>query len=297
MLMSFTGNAIFGFSFLFSKLAMETADPTILLAVRFTAAFLFMNLLRILRLVRFSLRGKDLRPLLLLGLYQPICYFIFESYGIRYTSSSFAGTMIALIPIAGLALGAVLLKERPTFTQVLFSVLSVGGVIVMTAVGGMGDFGIRGFLFLVGAVFSGAMFSVQSRKTAEQFTAFERTYVMFGMGTAVFLITAIIRTLGKPEMWTVPLSDGRFWVSIIYLSCISSVGAFLLLNKALDVLDVARSLVFANAPTVISVLAGVLLLKEHFTAVQAVGIVMVIIGVWGVNSSHGNVNAFPAKKK
>ena len=39
MLMSFAGNAIFGFSFLFSKLAMNIADPMVLLAVRFSVAF------------------------------------------------------------------------------------------------------------------------------------------------------------------------------------------------------------------------------------------------------------------
>lgn len=80
------------------------------------------------------------------------------------------------------------------------------------------------------------------------------------------------------------MSKRGFWISIVYLSGVSSVGAFMLLNKALDVLEVARSLVFANITTVISVLAGVFFLKEQFSAIQAIGIVMVIVGVYGVNS-------------
>lgn len=283
MLMAFTGNAIFGFSFLFSKLAMDVAEPFVLLAVRFCTAFVLMHILRMLRVVPCNLKGKNLRPLLLLGLMQPVIYFICESYGIRETSSSFAGIIIALIPIAGVALGALVLKEKPTLRQLIFSVLSVAGVIVMTAVDGMGTFQWKGFLFLLGAVLSGAMFSVQSRSIADQFTAFERTYVMFGMGTVVFAAMAVLRIGTSWDLWIRPLTSGGFWVSILYLACVSSVGAFLLLNKALDVLDVTRSLVFANVTTVISVLAGVLLLHEHFSAIQAVGIVMVIVGVYGVN--------------
>lgn len=283
MLMAFTGNAIFGFSFLFSKLALDVAEPFVLLAMRFSTAFVLMHLLRMTKLVPCDLKGKDLKPLILLGIYQPVIYFICESYGIRETSSSFAGIIIALIPIMGVALSGLLLKERPTTAQTLFSLLSVGGVIVMTAVDGMGTFQWRGFLFLLGAVLSGAMFSVHSRRIADQFTAFERTYVMFGIGTVFFLTMAAIRNGTDWSLWTKPLTSGGFWMSILYLACVSSVGAFLLLNKALDVLDVTRSLVFANVTTVISVLAGVLLLHEQFTPIQAVGIVMVILGVYGVN--------------
>lgn len=283
MLMSFTGNAIFGFSFLFSKLAMDVAEPMVLLAVRFAAAFAVMSLLHVLHLVPCGLKGKDIKPLLFLGLMQPVIYFICESYGIRETSSSFAGIIIALIPIAGVALGTVLLHEKPTPAQLAFSVLSVAGVIVMTATDGLGNFQWRGFLFLLGAVVSGAMFSVQSRSIADKFTAFERTYVMFGLGTAVFVTMAALRIGTEWTLWTRPLTNGGFWVSILYLAYVSSVGAFLLLNKALDVLDVTRSLVFANVTTVISVLAGVLILHEQFTPIQAVGIVMVIVGVFGVN--------------
>lgn len=283
MLMSFTGNAIFGFSFLFSRLALNVAEPSVLLAVRFLTAFLLMTVLQLTGAVRCDLKGKDIRPLLLLGLWQPVIYFICESYGIKLTSSSFAGILIALIPIAGLVLGAVVLKERPTGLQVFFSALSVAGVIVMTVGDGIGTFQWKGLLFLLGAVISGACFSVQSRHVADRFTAFERTYVMFGLGSVVFLGMALVQGGTDPALWLQPLTSGSFWVSILYLSCVSSVGAFLLLNKALDVLDVTRSLVFANVTTVISVLAGVILLREHFSAVQAVGIVMVIIGVYGVN--------------
>lgn len=283
MLMALAGNSIFGFSFLFSKLALNVAEPFVLLAIRFLGAFALMTVLRFLKIMQCDLKGKDLRPLILLGLLQPVIYFICESYGIKYTASSFAGIIIALCPIAGIFLGTVILRERPSGLQIFFCVLSVAGVIVMTVLNGVEGFRWKGFFFLLGAVFSGSMFSVYSRRISDRFTAVERTYVMFGVGTVVFAVLAILRVGTQWELWLRPMRSGSFWMGIVYLSFASSVGAFLLLNKALDVLDVARSLVFANVTTVISVLAGVLLLKEQFSPLQAVGIGMVLVGVYGAN--------------
>lgn len=283
MLIAFTGNAIFGFSFLFSKIALDIAEPLVLVAVRFTVAFALLNLIRFTGLVPCNFKGKKMAELIILGLLQPCLYFICESYGISMTSSSFAGIIIALAPIVGLVLGVVMLKEIPTVLQIIFSVLSVAGVLVMTTTGSAEGFNMLGFIILIGAVVSGSLYSVISRKLADTFTAFERTYVMFGVGTVVFIILALLRVRGDFALITVPLTTGKFWISILYLSCVSSVGAFMLLNKALDVLDVTRSLVFANVTTIISVIAGVIFLKEHFTSIQVIGIVMIVIGVYGVN--------------
>ena len=283
MLMALGGNTIFGFSFLFTKAAISVAAPFVLLAVRFTAAFLIMTALKLTGVFPIHLKGRSLRPLIVLGLLEPVMYFIFETYGLANSPTSFAGIIIALIPIAGVACGALFLKERPTTVQLFFSQLSVLGVIVMTAMDDMMGIHWKGFLLLLGAVFSSAFYNVQNRRIAYRYSAFERTYVMFGVSAAVFISLALLTVGLDRESWLVPLTDRGFWTSIVYLSCVSSIGAFVMINKALEGLPIARSLVFANVTTVISVLAGVLILKESFSYAQLIGIVMVLIGVYGVN--------------
>ena len=71
--------------------------------------------------LRFSLRGRDVRPLIALGLVQPVIYYLCESYGISLTNSTFSGVIIALSPIVGLGMGALFLREYPTRAQVLSS--------------------------------------------------------------------------------------------------------------------------------------------------------------------------------
>jgi len=84
------GNSIFGFSFLFSKIALDHAIPSLMVAMRFTTAFVVMNIIvcagTLIKkrdgqsLISFSLRGKPLKYVFLLALFQPILYFIGESY-------------------------------------------------------------------------------------------------------------------------------------------------------------------------------------------------------------------------
>ena len=178
------GNGIFGFSFLFSKLALDMTTPFTLLSVRFITAFVVLNLLLLTKKVSISLKGKPVGMLLLLGIVQPVLYFICETYGIAKTSSSFSGVMIGLAPVMGLICGVVFLKEKCTIFQVLCTLLSVVGV-ALTTTGGFGQVPLVGALFLLGAVVTAALFTVLSRSVAPYFSAYERTYVMIGMGSIV----------------------------------------------------------------------------------------------------------------
>lgn len=112
MLASLLGYSIFGFSFLISKQALRVATPLVLLAVRFTAAFLLLNVLLLTGKCKLHLKGKKIGPLLLLGVFQPVLYFICENYGIMLSATSFIGTMLALTPIASIVTARILLRKR-----------------------------------------------------------------------------------------------------------------------------------------------------------------------------------------
>jgi drug/metabolite transporter (DMT)-like permease len=291
IILSFLGYAIFGFSFLFSKQALNVVTPFVLLAVRFTVAFLLLNCLLLFRIRKLHLKGKKIGLLLLLGLIQPVIYFICENYGVKLSATSFVGTILALIPIASLAAARVFLKEKIRVFQAVCFLVSVAGVFMTTLHQGSGSFSWLGFILLLCAVCVGAMFNVLSRKISVQFSVFERTYVMFALGSAVFTCIALVQSAGNfGEMIIVPLSDGAFWVSIVYLAGLSSVGAFLMLNYAVTHLDIASASIFANITTVITILAGVLILHESFGIYQIIGSVIIILAAYGVNAKRkGNL--------
>lgn len=122
---------IWGFTFLASRIAQDYGTPFVLLFWRFALAFALLNLLRLTGRFPVRFRARRLWPVLLAGLFEPVLYFPCEQYGLRLTSTSFSGVMVALIPLCSLIYGAVFLHEKATRRQVVFSVLSVAGVIVL----------------------------------------------------------------------------------------------------------------------------------------------------------------------
>ena len=53
----------------------------------------------------------------MLGVLQPVMYFVFENYGLKYTTTSFTGIVSSVSPIFTAILGAIMLKERPNMKQ------------------------------------------------------------------------------------------------------------------------------------------------------------------------------------
>lgn len=296
-----TGNTIFGFSFIFSKMALGIAIPSVLIATRFLFAFLTLNIIAFVGrkiliddgeggrrpLVTFSLKGKPLRNVLLLALFQPILYFLCETYGIVYTSSAFAGTIVAVIPVASIVTDIFIMKSKVTAKQVICAVLSAIGVAITTiGAEGMKSSAI-GLIILLGAVCSGALFYVFSKKSGTHFNALEQTYVMFAAGSLVYIMFALVQCRGAyDEMILQPLQDPGFILPVLYLAVMSSVAAFMLLNYGTVRVMVSEAAIFTNLTTVISIIAGVVFLHETFTGFQIIGAIVILISVYTANRSR-----------
>ena len=276
------GYTIFGFSSLFTKLALDVTSPFNLLAIRFVLAFLTLNLILLSGRVRLDLKGKPLKMLLMLGLLQPILYFLCENFGIAMTSTSFSGIILGMIPVIGLVMGRLMLGERCTTFQTACAVVSILGVAI-TSGGGDVSFSPIGIALLFSAAVINCLYSVISRSISEQFTPFERTYVMFALGSAAFVLIALVQNRAAPAAILAPLQVPQFWISVIYLAVVSSVCAFLLLNYSMNYISVAKVSIFANFSTVISVLAGIFIMGDAFSPIQLLGIVIITLSVFGVS--------------
>lgn len=279
------GNSIFGFSFLFSKIALDLTLPSVMLACRFLVAFLALNLVvligKMAGKLEFSLKGKPLKYVLLLALFQPGIYFIAESYGITYTSSAFAGTIISVIPIAGILCDVFIMHAKVSRKQIICSIGSVIGVIITTlGAQNMKSSALGVFLLLI-AVAAAAMFYVYSKKSGEYFNALERTYVMFAVGSVMYVTFALIECRGNYTGFFMPaITNAAFWGCIVYLSIVSSVLAFLMLNYGNSYVSISEASIFANLTTVISIIAGVLFANEIFTLWQMVGAIIIVGSVY-----------------
>lgn len=280
--LGFIYSTIFGFSFMFTKLTLSyVRDIYHMLAFRFSVAFLIMTLLLLFKVIKVNYRGKNFKWLFILGLFQPILYFIFETKGIDLLPSSQAGIMIASVPMVVLALAMIFLNERTSFKRILFIVLSILGVAVIN-MNNLATGNLLGAFYLSIAVFAAAVYNVLSRKLHMAFTAIEMTYLMMGMGAVIFNAVSIINHIQHQALadYFLPVMNIKAVIGFLYLGVLSSIVAFFVLNYYLSKVEASRVAVFANFTTVISVLAGVVLLKEPFTWQQLIGGIMILVGVY-----------------
>jgi drug/metabolite transporter (DMT)-like permease len=284
MIASIAAYIIFGLSYLFSKMALNVAEPIILLCLRFTVTFVLLNLLVVTRVLKLNLKGKNLAGPILLGVLQPVLYFILENYGLKYTTTSFTGMISALGPIFTTILGALILREMPNKKQWACICVSIAGVLMVSLKAGSGENTFLGCSCLIAAYFSGAFYSLLSRKLSGKFSAFELTYIMFTVGFAAFAGWAFIQYGNQTvTMLTAALSHREFVISALYLGAVASVGAYMLANYSLSRLTVMRSTIFGSLSTIVSVLSGVIIMADPFPPVSVVAFLLIMAGVWGVN--------------
>ena len=287
MLCAFLSNLIFGFSFIFSKMALKNAHPLIILSTRFTVAFAVLNLLIVLRIIKVDFKNKPLKKLMLMSIAQPLCYFILELYGLKMVSSALSGIIISMVPVGVIICSALIGREKPTVMQFICTIISLSGVSVISILSNNGEkTTVIGILLLTGAVISAVAFNLLSRNISGSFSPFERTYFMFLIAFIGFnsISATVLNKSFIPEIKRA-FSSSEFIIAIVYLAVISSILAFMLYNYSTTNISAVRSSSFSNIITVVSILAGIFILKEKLSILQIILCVPIILGVWGVNIS------------
>lgn len=282
-------SAIFGFSFLFTRSALDSMGAVELMFSRFLVAALCMALLAALGVIRLRYRGKKPWSLLAMSLLQPVAYFLLETQGVRLSATSTSGIVLSAIP-AGAALAAVpLLGERLTPRKLGSVLLAVAGVALVALAKGRearlpgGGDQMAGILFLGGAVAVAVFYNVLSRKLSADYSPAEITFAMMWTGAIAFgaLHLALSLASGSPLLPRVAAGNV---LSVLYLGVLSSVAAFFLMNYNLARLSAASATVFLNLVTVVAIAAGVLFRGERPGWLEFLAAAMILLGVTGANT-------------
>lgn len=191
--------------------------------------------------------------------------------------------MISIIPIAGILAAIPVLRELPTMRQMVFILLSVGGVIgigLMSNSSGSLDW--IGVVSLLIAIAAAVTYTLLNRNISGAYSDFERTYIMMAVGAFAFTIMAAVDVKEDPSAYLRPLISPSYIVALMYLGVFCSVICFFLSCYSLTRLSVARATVFANLTTTVSVLAGAIVLHEPLTVGGIACCALILVGIYGV---------------
>ena len=273
------GNILWGLSFLFIQTALQYAASPVMLAHRFTIAVVILAVFALVTRKKITLKGKDWPSLAMLMAAQ-LAYYFFETQGLQYSNTTISGLVLAVVPIVAIVTGAVFLKEYPTKRQVILCLFPVAGVIVMTVSGKeLGVMKPLGIVFLLCACFSSAMYKTANRKSARDFSPFERTFFVLLASAVTFTVAGLSMVSWDVGAFFQPLTNPMYTGSVLFLGVFCSITADILVNYAAGRMPVLKVTAFGALSTLCTMVTGVLILHEPMNLSLLLGAVLILFGI------------------
>ena len=122
---------IWGLSFIWSSQTYKSLNPTATIFLRLVIATVFFSAILFSFRLNEKIRSEHLKLFAIAALFEPFLYFIFEGYGLIYTSPIISSAIIAMIPLVTPVAAAIFLKERLSAMNIVGLIVSFTGVIVM----------------------------------------------------------------------------------------------------------------------------------------------------------------------
>jgi drug/metabolite transporter (DMT)-like permease len=288
---------IVGLSFLFTKIALEASSPIDTLGYRFLIGWIvltiYMKVFVKEKLVIPFKNNKLVISLVILALFYPTLFFSFQAFGLNYTSSAEGGIILAFSPALTALFAAFFLKEKINITQIFFIFLSIFGVVFIFFMNGVAlktsQCGLIGIIFLMVSCLSISGYAVLARALSVSYRPIQLTYIMVTFGLIFFNLFALVKMAiqGNVLDYFAPILKPEFIIAVLFLGGFATMLTSFLSNYILSKLTASKMSIFSNFSTVISILAGAIVLHEDIRVHHIVGSVMIITGVLGANFYKG----------
>ena len=296
LLANVAAQTIFGLGYFFIKMGMAVVDQDTVkfLSFRFTLGFLAMTLILLLKIQKVDYKKGFIGLIFLCGLFNPAISLILETTSTSYAPTSQIAMYNSMLPIVMLIFSALINKEYPTRRQLGFVLVCVAGVFIANMVEpdvtGMTKLGL---ILIIGTNVAVAINRVLVRRASAVFTSFEIIYITTGMGALLFNLISVGRSAaaGTLPAYFDGLVCPEFAVAVLYMGIGSCVIAFLSMTYASANLPFAVYASTCTLSTVVAIISGIFLLHETFTAVQAVGTAVILVGIVGISLSYDKKDA------
>ncbi len=266
---------MWGFSFPVSRAALREIPPLALATGRFALATAVLWPL--------SRRGPgiaraDRHKIVAIGLLGVTLYFALENYGLIFTTASHASLIVATVPLGSAIWESFNRRRMPRALVVAGMCVAAAGVGIIVRPESSPAPSLLGDLLVLGAMACWVAYTFLARGLTERYPARKITTATMAVGAATLLPLAFVEAAFRPLRAPSP----QAWAALAYLGLLCSAAAYQLWNIALPALGVSLTNNLLNLIPLISVLSGVLLLGEPWSASIGVGGALVLGGVFAV---------------
>jgi len=282
--------SIWGLSFVWTAVVFNYYHPvtTVFIRLVISSALMFAGLKIAGKMVK--IRREDYRLFALSALFNPFLYFLGESFGIKYTSSTISAVVIAIIPLVAPVAAWYVFGERLRVINIVGIFVSFMGILIMLLKKDLSlaasPLGIAALLF---AVAFAVMYDVQLKKLSMKYPPFTIIAVQNLIGVCYFLPFFLIFDM---QHFISVRPNAELITSILALSVFASSLAFVLFTISTRELGISRTNIFSNLIPIFAAVFSYFMLSESFTFTKIAGMAIVIAGVL-----MGELHQVPGMKK
>jgi len=286
-----TAIAIWGGSFIATKIAVQDVSPVTVVWLRFLIGTIILGYIAWNQNELVLPERKDALELLWLGFLGITLHQWLQSNGLVTSEASTTAWLVSTSPIFMALLGWILLKEKLSWQTISGILLATFGVVLVVTKGDIrsvfyGKFGASGDILILISAPNWALFSVLSRPILKRFSAIKVTFFVLFFG---WLLTSVQFLIGHYWIELNQLSTAS-WASIAFLGVFCSALAYIFYNDGLKVLPASKVGVFLYLEPLFATIIAAAVLSESIMLASLAGGGLILLGVWFVNrNSEENI--------
>ncbi len=281
-LLSVVAIVLWGMSYIWSDKLIALDVPIFyFVPIRIFVAGVILLLFNIFTKSFRPIARKDLVKFAFLALFEPLVYFLCETYGIKETGSpTISAMIIASVPIFSVGAGALFFKERISALNGFGIAVTLCGICLVLLKQG-GDVGVPqnfvlGVILLMIAVFSEVGHASLTKLLSDGYKPQVIVMYQFLIGSVYFLPFFLTRGI---EDFDSRLLSWDVLEPILCLAVLCSSLAFSLWAMTIKKLGVSKSSVFLAMMCVATALVAEVIGREHLSLFQWIGVFVAVLGI------------------
>jgi drug/metabolite transporter (DMT)-like permease len=275
---------MWGSSYLFIKIGVETLSPFTLVAARLAVGAILLAAVLAVSSQRLPRSRRTYGHLAMMAVLNIVIPFSLITWGEQSIDSALASILNASVPLFTIVLAAIYLTDEPiTSNRILGLLVGFGGVVVLTSPSLTGSGGsLPGELAMIGSSIAYAAGNVYARRYVRGLHPMITSF--FQVFFALLATVALALVFERPFAVSVQPST---IVSVLWLGIFGSALAYLAFFRLHARWGSTRSSLIAYTLPVVGILLGFIVLNEAIDGRVLAGTALIIGGVALVNSRFG----------
>jgi drug/metabolite transporter (DMT)-like permease len=269
---------LWGWTFVAIKVCLKYVTPLELLGLRFVVGLPVMLLVIWYKRLHFDFSKRE-HLSLILGSAIITVHFLIQLYGLKYTSATNTGWIIAVTPLVMALMAFLILREKLGRLAIVGIAVATGGILLLISRGDIGSFAwlssVGDWLILASA-HTWAFYTIAIRNVTRSSHPLTVTFAVL-VPSAVVVLVAMIFTSDWTKIIQMP-TDGL--LALLYLGVLGLAVAHWFWQEGVARIGAARSGIFLYLEPLATTALAVPFLGEAFGPAAGAGGLLVLAGVY-----------------